>query len=101
MLPEAGLVPGSDPVTEAAELGPPPALAELKEYIEDVNIRFASGSAMEPRGFKAASGKEGCLEMSAMLPAASFGVSKSSIADSGRGLPVLPVQISEFSEGLL
>jgi len=99
IAPDAGLVPGSDPLAEAAELCTTPARAELKEYTEDVDMRFLSDSTAEPRGFKAASGKDGCLGMSAMLPAANFGVSKSSIADSGRGLPVLPVQTSEFSDG--
>jgi hypothetical protein len=97
--PDVGLVPASDPFAEVPELCTPPALVEIKEYIEDVDMRFTSGSAAELRGFKAASGNGGCLVMSAMLPAANLGVSKSSIADSGRGLSVPPVQTSEFSDG--
>ncbi len=99
IAPGVGLVPASDPLVEVAELCTPPALAELKEYIEDVDMRFPSFSAPDAREFKAASGNEGCLDVSAMIPAANLGVSKSSMADSGRGLPVPPVQTSEFSEG--
>lgn len=99
IAPDVGLVPASDPLAEAPELCTPPALTELKEYIEDVDMRLRSDSAAEPRKFKAASGNEGCLNMSAMLPAANLGVSKSSMADSGRGLHVPPVQTSEFSDG--
>lgn len=99
-FPDVGLVPVSDPFAEAAELGTPPALAEFKEYIEEVDVRFPSDSPVRLRGSKAASGNEGCLESSAIVPAASFGVSKSSMTDSGRGLPVPPDQISEFSDGL-
>jgi hypothetical protein len=99
IAPEVGLVPASDPFAEAAELWTPPALAEVKEYIDGVDMRFPSDSAAGLRGFKAASGNKGCLDMSAMLPAANFGVSRSSMADSGRGLPLSPVQVSEFSDG--
>jgi hypothetical protein len=99
IVPDAGLVPASDPLAEAGELCTPPALGELNEYIEEVDIRFPSDSATEPRRLKAASGNGRCLDISAMLPAANLGVSKSSMADSGRGLPVPPVQTSEFSDG--
>jgi hypothetical protein len=100
ILPDVGLVPVSDPFAELAELGTPPALAEFKEYIEEVDMRFPSDSAVVLRGLKAASGNEGCLERSTILPATNFGVSKSSITDSGLGLPVPPDQISELSDGL-
>jgi hypothetical protein len=99
MAPDGGLVPGSDPLAEAAELCTPPALAEVKEYIEDVDMRLPSVSAADARRFKAASGNEGCLYRSARLPPANFGVSESSIADSGRGLSVPPVQTSDCSDG--
>lgn len=58
---DAGLVPPSDPFTEVAGLCMPPALAELKEYIDDVDIRFAFKSVVEPCGLKLASGNGRCL----------------------------------------
>jgi len=100
IFPDVGLVPASDSVAEAAGLGAPPALAGLEEYIEEVDTRFPSDSAARLRGLKAASGNKGCLERSAIMPAANFGVSKSSMTDSGRGLPLPPDQISELSNGL-
>jgi hypothetical protein len=72
--PDAGLVPTSDPLTEVAGLWMPPALAEFREYIDDVDIRFVSMS-VEPRGLKLASGSTGCLCWSAIIPACSLGVS--------------------------
>ena len=86
MPPDAGLLLTSEPLAEAVELCPPPARAEFKEYMDDVDMRLISKSVVEPRGRKAASGNGGCLGRSDILPAASFGVSKSSIADSVRGL---------------
>ena len=47
-VPEGALVfvpvPLSDPFVEAAELGAPPALAEVNEYIDETDIRFGSKS---------------------------------------------------------
>jgi hypothetical protein len=48
IAPDVGLVPASDPLAEAPELCIPPALAELREYIDDVDMRFTSDSAAEP-----------------------------------------------------
>ncbi len=81
VVPEAGRVPASEPVAEAVELATPPALAELNEYNEDVDIRFDSLSMPEPRGLIAASGNVGCLLGSAIFPTVLFGVSKSSTAE--------------------
>lgn len=53
------VVPGSDPFAEAAELSTPPALAELSEYIDEIDIRFVSFSVIERLGPRAASGSRG------------------------------------------
>jgi hypothetical protein len=98
-LPEGGLELVSEPFTEAAELRPP-ALAEFNEYMDDVDILFVSRSELDPLCLTAGSGNDGYLYESIILPAANFGVSESSIANSGRGLPVLVVQTSEASDGL-
>lgn len=63
-------------------------------------MRFAPRSVEELRAFKAASGNIGCFVKSDMLPGANFGVSKSSMANSGRGLPALLPQNSDASDGL-
>ena len=36
--------PGSEPFADAVELGAPPALTDVKEYIEDTDMRFGSRS---------------------------------------------------------
>jgi hypothetical protein len=54
--PDAERVPVSDPLADVAELGAPPALAELREYMEDTDIRLFSLSAPEFRGLIADSG---------------------------------------------
>jgi hypothetical protein len=100
MLPEGGLEPVSEPFAEAAGLGPP-ALAELREYMDDVDILFVPISAADPLCcLRAGSGNDVHLNESAILPAVNFGVSESSIANSGSGLPVPLVQTSEESDGL-
>lgn len=62
-VPEVALVvnpvPTSDPFADAAELGAPNPLAELSEYIEETDIRFAdfdSKSDIEGFGLRAGSG---------------------------------------------
>jgi hypothetical protein len=103
MLPDAGRVPASDPFADVAELlspPPPPALAELIEYIDDDDIRFMSLSIVPPRGLNEASGSGVCLAGSAITPAASLGVPISSMAKSRPGLPVLSVQASEVPDSL-
>jgi hypothetical protein len=73
--------PTSDPLVEAAELGTPPALAELREYIDDTDIRFELISDNDGVG-RSASGSEECLVSSAMVAGGNFGVSQSSTAQS-------------------
>jgi hypothetical protein len=69
-------VPLSDPVADAPELGAPPALAEVNEYIDETDIRFVSKSRI------AGSGSWECLDSSAIMPGDNLGVSKSSTAIS-------------------
>ena len=76
------VTPASDPLADAAELGAPPALAELSEYMEDTDIRFESKSVVDGFGLNAGSGSGECLESSAIVPDTSRGVSKSSTATS-------------------
>lgn len=72
--------PSSDPLADAAELGAPPARAELREYIEETDIRFASMSDMEGRWRRAASGSCESFDSSLMMPGERRGVSTSSTA---------------------
>lgn len=74
--------PASDPFAEAAELGTPPALAELSEYIEDTDMRFESISDVDVLGRNARSGGWEGFESSAMAPGVDLGGSKSSTAIS-------------------
>lgn len=83
-----GVAPESDPLTDGAELGPPPALAEFKEYIDETDNRFDSMSVSEGRCRMAASGNGEPLHSSAIVPADNRGVSKSSTAKSSL-LPLL------------
>jgi len=96
-------VPISDPLAEAAELGTPPALAELREYIEEIDIRFESYSDMETLDRTADSGKGVCFVSSAMVvPGESFGVSKSSTATSSLLVVLLkPSPCFKISETLV
>lgn len=57
-VPDAALavVPISDPFADAAELGAPPALTELREYMEDTDMRFESISDIDGLGRNAGSG---------------------------------------------
>lgn len=67
-------VPISEPFTDAAELGIPPARTELREYIEETDVRLFSRSGIEGRGRRAGSGRLlYVLDSSAMLDI--FGVS--------------------------
>lgn len=75
-------VPVSDPFAEAAELGAPPALTELSEYMEDTDIRFESRSDVDGLDRNAGSGSCTCFASSAIVPCISLGVSKSSTAKS-------------------
>jgi hypothetical protein len=75
-------VPTSEPFAEAAELGTPPARAELREYTEEMDIRFELMSDRDGRERTAESGSSGCFEASAIMPGESLGVSKSSTATS-------------------
>lgn len=81
-VPEGALVfvPPSEPLADAAELGAPPALAELNEYIDDTDMRFVSISDMEGLLRRAASGNCECLDSSDMIPGDNLGVSISSTA---------------------
>lgn len=76
--------PESDPLMEAPGLfvPPPPALTELREKTEETDMRFASISDIDGVGLRGASGKWGRFPSSAMVPAESRGVSKSSTAIS-------------------
>lgn len=76
------LFPISEPFADAAELGAPPALAELREYIEETDIRFGSRSEIDRLDRSAASGSGECFVSSAMVPEDNLGVSRSSIAHS-------------------
>ncbi len=69
-------VPTSDPFADAAELGAPPARAELREYIEDTDMRLVSNSGIEGLARSAASGSwYVASSFVPMLPADIFGVS--------------------------
>ena len=50
-------VPASEPFADAAELGAPPARTELREYIEDTDIRFVSTASADGFGRSAGSGR--------------------------------------------
>lgn len=92
----------SDPATEALELGiPPPALAELNEYREDVDIRLMSAFVADAVLRIPGSGKGVFFVLSDMIAAANFGVSESSIADSSIEAVVPSVQACEASEAVL
>lgn len=69
------VAPFSDPFADAAELGTPPALTELREYMDDTDIRFPSNSVVEAFGRNAASGKCVCFASSAIAPAVNLGAS--------------------------
>lgn len=86
------VAPFSDPFADAAELGAPPALTELREYMDDTDIRFPSISVIEAFGRNAASGNWVCFESSAIAPAVNLGVSKSSTAISSRLVRLLGLE---------
>jgi hypothetical protein len=76
-------MPPSEPLADAAELGAPPARTELREYIDDTDMRLdGSMSDIEGRGRNAASGSWECLLSSVIAPGESLGVSKSVIEQS-------------------
>jgi hypothetical protein len=75
-------VPTSEPFADAAELGAPPTLAELREYIEDTDMRFGSISDIDGLERRAGSGSGECFVSSAIVLEANRGVSKSSTAKS-------------------
>ena len=98
---EAAPVPGSEPFAEPTELGAPPARAELREYIEDTDIRFDSISDIEGLCLSAGSGNwESFGVSSAMFPGESLGVSKSSTAKSSL-LVLLLVAATAFRSATL
>lgn len=72
--------PYSEPVTEPAELGTPPARTEVSEYTDDADMRFESASDIDCRGLDAGSGSSGCRVSLAIFPAGKRGVSRSSTA---------------------
>ena len=93
-VPEAVLdfvpVPGSDPLTDAAELCAPPALAELREYTDDTDMRLESISDKEGLGFSTDSDSCERFASSAMIVGGNRGVSKSSTAISSLLVLLLP-----------
>lgn len=93
-VPPGALEPGpptSDPLADAAELGTPPALAELSEYMDETDMRLGAISDSDGAARSWGSGNEELLESSAILVGASLGVSVSSTADSSLfGIPAFP-----------
>lgn len=94
-------MPTSDPAAEAAELCTPPALAELKEYRDEVDMRLFSALVLDPALRIAGSGSGTYFAGSDMFPASNFGVSESSMAESLMEAVVPSVQASEASEAVL
>ena len=74
--------PASDPLTDAAELGAPPALAELSEYMDEADIRLEPSSDHDGTARSAESDTEEFLASSAILPGANLGKSESSTTKS-------------------
>jgi hypothetical protein len=92
-------VPASEPFADAAELGTPPARTELREYIDDTDMRFVSISEIEGLVRRAGSGSAPCFDSSPIVPGLSLGVVKSSTAMSSalpfrsRPLPISPILV--------
>ena len=103
MLPEVALdpIPLSDPLFDAIELGAPPCLAELSEYILETDMRFELMSDMDALGRTAASGNGECFaESSTMFPEVNLGV-PGSMAKSLLGLRSPCAQVSEKPPAVL
>jgi hypothetical protein len=75
-------IPASEPFADAAELGAPPARTELREYIEETDIRFDSSWSADGLGRRAGSGSAPAELISSVIPGDSRGVSKSTAKSS-------------------